>query len=99
MCTTQAPHCDVSQPTWVPVSRKFSRSNCTNSVRGSTSTVTGLPFTVSETAAVLAAIGLLLDKKYRSNVLISRPTWVAGVIRGQNHGVFAEFDPRKLELL
>jgi len=35
-CTTQAPHCEVSQPTWVPVSRRFSRRNCTSSVRGST---------------------------------------------------------------
>src|SRR6266516_3698940 len=48
--TTQAPHCDVSQPPWVPVSRRFSRRNCTRRVRGSTSPVTALPFTVSETA-------------------------------------------------
>src|SRR5215510_10164296 len=49
-CTTQAPHWDVSQPTWVPVSRRFSRRNCTSRVRGSTSPVTALPFTVSATA-------------------------------------------------
>src|SRR5260370_22416733 len=51
-CTTQAPHWDVSQPTCVPVSRRFSRRNCTRSVRGSTSPVTALPFTVSATAVM-----------------------------------------------
>src|SRR6266508_6455178 len=51
-CTTQAPHWDVSQPTWVPVSRRFSRRNCTRRVRGSTSPVTALPFTVSATAVM-----------------------------------------------
>src|SRR5260221_12344166 len=56
-CTTQAPHWDVSQPTCVPVSRRFSRRNCTRSVRGSTSPVTALPFTVSATAVM----ALLLD--------------------------------------
>src|ERR1700746_21088 len=53
--TTQAPHCEVSQPTCVPVSRRFSRSNWTRSVRGSTSAVTDLPFTVRETAAICAS--------------------------------------------
>src|SRR3954470_5412465 len=51
-CTTQAPHWDVSQPTWVPVRRRFSRRNCTSRVRGSMSAVTGLPFTVSDTAGM-----------------------------------------------
>src|ERR1700755_327228 len=51
-CTTQAPHCDVSQPTWVPVSRRFSRRNCTRSGRRSTLAVTGLPFTISEILAI-----------------------------------------------
>src|SRR6266550_1928447 len=51
-CTTQAPHCEVSQPTWVPVSRRFSRRNCTRRVRGSTLAVTGLPFTISEILAI-----------------------------------------------
>src|ERR1700693_6174343 len=50
-CTTQAPHCEVSQPTWVPVSRRFSRRNCTRSVRGSTLAFTGLPFTIREILA------------------------------------------------
>src|SRR5215475_6279475 len=54
-CTTQAPHCDVSQPTWVPVSRRFSRRNCTRSVRGSTSPVTALPFTVNATAVMASS--------------------------------------------
>src|ERR1700739_884075 len=51
-CTTQAPHCEVSQPTWVPVSRRFSRSNCTKSVRGSILALTGLPFTIREILAI-----------------------------------------------
>src|ERR1700752_2078725 len=51
-CTTQAPHCEVSQPTWVPVRRRFSRRNCTSRVRGSTFAVTGLPFTIRETLAI-----------------------------------------------
>src|SRR5262245_24509721 len=50
--TTQAPHCEVSQPTCVPVSRRCSRRNCTSRVRGSTSPVTGLPFTVIATAVI-----------------------------------------------
>src|SRR5215831_11549757 len=48
-CTTQAPHWEVSQPTWVPVRRRFSRRNCTSRVRGSTSAVAALPFTVMDT--------------------------------------------------
>src|SRR3954451_3691317 len=51
-CTTQAPHCEVSQPTWVPVSRRFSRRNCTRRVRGSTLAFTGLPFTIREILAI-----------------------------------------------
>src|SRR5712672_3828910 len=51
-CTTQAPHCEVSQPTWVPVSRRFSRRNCTSRVRGSTLALTGLPFTIREILAI-----------------------------------------------
>src|ERR1043166_9384027 len=52
--TTQAPHWDVSQPTWVPVRRRFSRRYWTSSVRVSTSAVTGLPFTVMETVGMMA---------------------------------------------
>src|SRR6266571_3636746 len=64
-CTTQAPHCEVSQPTWVPVSRRFSRSNCTSRVRESTLAFTGLPFTIRE----ILAIGTLLGcaAAYRQN--------------------------------
>src|SRR5260370_32953787 len=51
-CTTQAPHCEVSQPTWVPVSRRFSRRNCTSRVRGSILALTGLPFTIREILAI-----------------------------------------------
>src|SRR6185295_5297535 len=45
--TTQAPHWLVSQPTCVPVRRKFSRRNCTSSVLASISALAGLPFTVT----------------------------------------------------
>ena len=58
MCTVQAPHWAVSQPTWVPVRRRFSRIRSTRSVRGSTEAVTGLPFTVMET---LTDMALLMD--------------------------------------
>src|SRR5262245_21069018 len=44
--TTQAPHWLVSQPTCVPVRRKFSRRNCTSSVLASMSALAGLPLTV-----------------------------------------------------
>src|SRR6202163_2183838 len=57
-CTTQAPHCEVSQPTWVPVSRRFSRRNCTNKVRGSTLALTGLPFTIREILAIQHSLQL-----------------------------------------
>src|SRR4051794_35228415 len=50
--TTQAPHCEVSHPTCVPVRRRFSRKNCTSSVRGSTLALTGLPFTIMEILAI-----------------------------------------------
>src|SRR4051794_28948562 len=45
--TTQAPHWLVSQPTWVPVRLRFSRSRWTRRVRSSTSAETALPFTVN----------------------------------------------------
>src|SRR3954452_1148244 len=50
--TTQAPHCEVSQPTWVPVNLRFSRKNWTRRVRGSTFSLTGLPFTIREILAI-----------------------------------------------
>src|SRR5262245_51432399 len=49
---TQAPHCEVSQPTCVPVRRRFSRRNCTSRVRSSTFQDTALPFTVIDTAGM-----------------------------------------------
>src|SRR5215469_13128082 len=57
--TTQAPHWLVSQPTCVPVRPRFSRRNCTSSVRPSTLPVTVLPFTVMDTAGIpLASLWL-----------------------------------------
>src|SRR6185437_15493756 len=85
MCTTQAPHCEVSQPTWVPVNRRFSRRNCTSSVRGSTSALTGLPFTIILTAG----IGLLPG--FDANGLIFGFAAGPGEIHGLNRGVFARF--------
>src|SRR6185295_20156574 len=66
-CTTQAPHCEVSQPTWVPVSRRFSRRNCTNSVRGSTLALTGLPFTIREILAISTLFICALELRQRSH--------------------------------
>src|ERR1700755_3142677 len=66
-CTTQAPHCEVSQPTWVPVSLKFSRKNCTSSVRGSTLALTGLPFTIREILAISTLFICALELRQRSH--------------------------------
>src|SRR5215472_11950625 len=77
-CTTQSPHLDVSQPTCVPVSRRFSRRNCTRSVRGSTSTVTALPFTVSATADMT----FLLEIRPKTSFFA--PTGETGGGSGQN---------------
>src|SRR6266404_3904614 len=88
-CTTQAPHCEVSQPTWVPVSRRFSRRNCTRRVRGSTSAVTGLPFTVSFTA------GIELLPRFGLKSLVFALAGDPGDAHGRNRGVFASF--RRLE--
>src|SRR5712671_827778 len=63
--TTQAPHCEVSQPTWVPVSRRFSRKNCTSRVRGSILAFTGLPFTIREILAISSL--LICPTAYRQN--------------------------------
>src|SRR3982075_1178486 len=57
-CTTQAPHWLVSQPTCVPVSRKFSRRNCTSRVLGSISAAAALPFTVKATFVIPLSPGL-----------------------------------------
>src|SRR6516162_5977201 len=92
MCTTQAPHCDVSQPTWVPVSRRFSRRNCTSRVRGSTSPVTALPFTVRATADM----ALLLE--LQSKVSILAPAGDSAGEVGQNRHDFADADGSKSTL-
>src|SRR5215469_13753753 len=90
-CTTHAPHCEVSQPTCVPVSRKCSRKSCTSSVRGSTLAVMGLPFTVMDTAAVSPAIGSLLENAVK-NAAICQPGAVAGAVRARNRADFGGFD-------
>src|SRR5450631_300745 len=59
--TTQAPHWLVSQPTCVPVSRRFSRRNCTSRVLGSMSAVAALPFTVMLTLVMDVSLGLALS--------------------------------------
>src|SRR5688572_28360000 len=61
--TVQAPHCAVSQPTWVPVRRRFSRISVTSRVRASTSAETGLPLTFN---ATLIAMQVLLGEKHPS---------------------------------
>src|SRR5882757_5713440 len=63
--TTQAPHCEVSQPTWVPVRRRFSRRNWTSRVRGSTLAVTALPFTIREILAISTRLSCTAG--YREN--------------------------------
>src|ERR1700683_2954487 len=98
-CTTQAPHCEVSQPTWVPVSRRCSRSNCTSSVRGSTLALIGLPFTVMETDAVSVDATGLLPGNFRSIVAIRRHTRPCGLFQGRNRGVFAVFHTLERKLL
>src|ERR1700680_3733119 len=90
-CTTQAPHCEVSQPTWVPVSRRFSRRNCTSRVRGSTSAVTALPFTVSLTAGIEHLPGFGLKG------LVLGLARSPGDFHGRNRGVFARFHGFKQE--
>src|SRR6266581_8522823 len=85
--TTQAPHCEVSQPTWVPVRRRFSRRYCTKRVRGSTSPVTALPFTVIATADMGVT-------SLRSGPIAPffAPTGRAGGGTGQNR---VDFAPRR----
>src|SRR5690606_29709709 len=54
--TVHAPHWAVSQPTWVPVSLRCSRSAWTSSVWGAASTVTALPLTLSGTCMVVSCV-------------------------------------------
>src|ERR1041384_4873207 len=83
MWTTQAPHCEVSHPTWVPVRRRPSRRYCTSKVRASASAVTALPFTVMETAG----ISLLLEKA-GPKALILRPNTPVRPVLGAKSGRF-----------
>src|SRR5262249_38660477 len=90
ICTTQAPHCEVSQPTCVPVSRKCSRSNCTSNVRGSTLAVMGLAFTLMEKAAGSPANGSLLEIAVK-NVVICQRSALAGGVPPRNRADFGGF--------
>src|SRR5690348_2399296 len=47
--STHVPQFDVSQPQWVPVRPRWSRTKCTRSRRGSTSRLTSSPLTVTVT--------------------------------------------------
>src|ERR1700749_2337786 len=66
-CTTQAPHCEVSQPTWVPVRRRCSRRNCTSSMRGSILAGTGLLLTIRETLAISTLLTCAVAYRRRSD--------------------------------
>src|SRR5688572_18004322 len=82
--TTQAPHCEVSQPTWVPVRRRPSRRYWTSKVRASASAVTALPFTVIETFGMR----LLLKSGAQRPSFLTPETARSGD-PGRNRGVFA----------
>src|SRR6201996_2716876 len=77
-CTTQAPHCEVSQPTWVPVRRRCSRRNCTRRVRGSIFAVTGLPLTIRETLAISTLLICAVAYRRRSDEIIPEAIIWAG---------------------
>src|SRR4051812_8627819 len=68
--TTQAPHCVVSQPTWVPVRPSFSRMKWTRSVRSSQSPLTARPFTVSFTFAMISSSRLLQAQMHHLTFLL-----------------------------
>lgn len=55
-CTVQAPHWLVSQPTWVPVSARCSRSAWTSRVLGGTSMLAARPLTVNCTCISLSPV-------------------------------------------
>src|ERR1051325_7373098 len=69
ICTVQAPHWAVSQPTCVPVKRRFSRMNVTRSVRSSISADTGFPLTFMETLTDM--LGLLLGIAFRGREIVA----------------------------
>src|SRR5690606_36059456 len=72
---------DVSQPTCVPVSRRFSRRNCTSRVRASTSPLTGLPLTVMDTA------GMSTSRVRAPKALFSPDPLRGGGLRPRNRAV------------
>ena len=67
-CTVQAPHWLVSQPTWVPVSIRCSRSAWTSRVLGGTSTLAARPLTVYWTCIWLSP-GVVLAGEERAHDL------------------------------
>src|SRR5437762_3163694 len=71
ICTVQAPHWAVSQPTCVPVKRRFSRMSVTRSVRSSISADTGFPLTFMETLTDM--LGLLLRIALRGKEIVAFP--------------------------
>src|SRR5262245_35055377 len=81
--TVHAPHWLVSQPMWVPVSRRFSRRKWTRSTRGSTVAFRALPLTVIDTCAmkVISRKRLAYSKRDESGVDF-RSEWTAAVRSG-----------------
>src|SRR5260221_14280142 len=59
--TTQAPHCEVSQPIWVPVRSSISRRKSDRSSDGATSALTFLPLT--DISTFMCVLLLYLDQR------------------------------------
>src|SRR4051794_41786363 len=57
--TVHAPHDDVSQPTFVPLSPSASRTKCTRRVRASTPCSVAEPLTVTRTTSSVAASAVI----------------------------------------
>src|SRR5437763_8770719 len=94
-CTTQAPHCEVSQPTCVPVNRRFSRRNWTSRVRGSTLALTGLPFTIMEILAISTLLSALLRSGRTGGLNTLRTYNMKPPGNGQPHREHAGLDFRQ----
>src|SRR5882724_2733809 len=71
--TVQAPHWLVSQPIWVPVRLRFSRSRWTRSVRSSTSAETALPLIVSSILDILNPPDFIFSSDLGPNQRRRRP--------------------------
>src|SRR5262245_42026965 len=78
--TVHAPQCVVSQPMWVPVSRRTSRIRCTSRRRGSTSASCFSPLIATLTSIVLASLLRALDRL------------AEGAARQDSHQVLLVFD-------